>query len=137
MIARQITLFLSSTPWTVRWYVSFLHLSAFKIQFYGILLVYNQGWRHRKGGGAWPSTFLHSKKRKEKQKKKEFQSRNCSKAVLAMLQGCFRASRIYKFFLAANHGDWQYLLAFHVPSTLKSISPVLICLAPNSIPIWP
>ena len=114
-IARQITLFLSSTPWTVRWYVSFLHLSAFKIQFYGILLVYNQGWRHR--GGSMRA-FLHSKKRKEK-------------------QGCFRTSRIYKLFLAANHGDWQYLLVFHVPSTLKSISRVLICLVPNSIPIWP
>ena len=58
-----------------------------------------------RGGEHDPQHFCIAKREKRSKKKKEFQSRNCYKAVLAMLQGCFRASRIYKFFLAANHGD--------------------------------
>ena len=68
-------------------------------------------------GGHGPPTFLHSKKKKGKQreKRKGFKAETIKRLSPRSKYYCFnhsRASRIQKF--------------FHGPSTLKSISPALI-----------
>ena len=79
------------------------------------------------GEGMAPNFFaLQKEERETGQKRKSFKVET------------IRTSRIQKFFLAANHGDQKYFLVLHVPTpTSKSISPILICLVPNSITIWP
>ena len=79
-------------------------------------------------------TFLHSKKKKGKQRKKiikNLKSETIKKLKkLSPRSKCYffshsRGSSIQNFFLLANHDDRQYCLVFHGPSTLKSISPAL------------
>ena len=77
----------------------------------------------------WGPTFLHSKKKKEKQReKKSFKAEAIKRLSPKSKCYCFshsRAHRIQKCFLSSNHGDWQYFSVFHGSSTFKSISMVM------------
>ena len=138
MIAGQMTPFFSSTLWAVA--VGIFHFcisgpSKFNsmLSFWYIIRADDTMEGGGEGGGHDLQPFCIAKRRKRNkgQKRKSFKVET---------EGCFshcRASRIQKFFLAANHGDQKYFLVLHVPPTLKSISPALICHIPNSITIWP
>ena len=81
-------------------------------------------------GGPWSPTFLRSKKKKGRQseKRKGFKTESIKRLSPRSKYYCFnlcRASRIRTFSLSANHGGRQYFSVFHVPPTLKSISPAL------------
>ena len=91
-----------------------------------------QGPRHQRdgggwgwGGGAWPTIFLGTKKKKGKQRKnrKSFKAETIKK-LSPRSKCCYfshsRASSIQKMFLP------RLFLVFHDPSTLKSISPALL-----------
>ena len=76
-------------------------------------------------------TFLHSEKKKGKQreKRKTFKAETIKRLSPRSKCYCFsnfRASRIQKCFWSANHDGRQYLSVFHNPSTFKSISPALL-----------
>ena len=80
----------------------------------------------RAGGGAWPLTFLHSKKKtgKKGEKRNNFRGETIKRLSQRSKCYCFshsRAFKIQKFFLSANHCDRKYFPVFHGPSTLKSI----------------
>lgn len=67
-------------------------------------------------------------KREQRKKRKSFKGETIKK--LPPLSKCycftqFRASRIQKNFLSANHGGWQYFSVFHGHSTFKPILPAL------------
>ena len=87
--------------------------------------------RHRGGqGNHGPPTFLHSKKKKGKQRKKRksFRAETIKRLLPRSKCYCFscsRASRTQTFFLSANCGGRQFFSVFHGPSTLKFISPAL------------
>ena len=70
------------------------------------------------GMGHGLSTFLHSKKKKAKEKRKEKLLRGCHQGqnvtVLAILEHLI----IQKIFFPANHGGRQYFSVFHGPCFL-------------------
>ena len=81
-------------------------------------------------GAGSHATFLRSKKKKGKQRKKRksLKAETIKRLLPRSKYYCFsdfRVSRIRKFFLSANHGSRQYFSVFHGRPTLKSILPVL------------
>ena len=91
-----------------------------------------------------PPLFCEAKR---KRRNKEIKERLSKQKRLSPRLKCYcfsysRASRTQKFFCWANRGGQQYLSVFHGPSTLKSISPVLlnsiICLFPiDELSVFP
>ena len=80
------------------------------------------------GTGHGPPTFLRSKNKKRKPRKKRtiFKAGTIERLSPRSKYYCFthsRMSRIQKKFLDGQ--PWQYFSVFHGPSTLKSISPAL------------
>ena len=75
-----------------------------------------------------PATFLGSKKKKGKQRKKRV-------SMQRLLNGCHQSQNVtllvilehpeFKNFLSVNHSARQYFPVFHGPSTFKSISLAL------------
>ena len=91
--------------------------------------------------GHGPPTFLRSKKKKRKTRKKRtiFKEETIERLSPRSKYYCFshsRVSRIQKFFLSANHGGRQYFSGFHGPSTLKSISSALMMLLISQFSSW-
>ena len=83
------------------------------------------------GGDHGHPTFLRSKKKKGKQRKKRKSLKVETIKRLSQRSKCYcfshsRVPRNQKIFLSANYGGRQYFPLFHVPSTLKPISPALL-----------
>ena len=114
VIAGQMTPFFSSTLWAVS--VGIFHFCISGPSTFNSLqsfwyIIRADDTRGGRGGRARPPTFLHGKKKKEKQRKKrKFQSRN--------LEGCFRHCRVSRIQVFFGGEPWWPTILFSVTCPL-------------------